>query len=99
MANRKCFSSSIALGFMSLMFLMHSTQSLAQSQKQPIVDSNTKNEDQVIKSSFVLVVMVKVEVKNQHGEEIGDLRKDDFIIYENGVRQEICDWKRNEGSD
>jgi hypothetical protein len=83
---------------MSLVFLMHSTQSFAQSQKHPTADSNTKNEDQAINSCYAYVAMVQVEVRNQLGKEIVDLRKDDFIIYEDGVRQEICFFRRNEGS-
>jgi hypothetical protein len=98
MANRKHFSSSIRLSLLSLTILMLSIQSFAQSQNQPTVDSNTKNENQPTNCS-VFVVIVKVEVRNQYGEEVADLRKDDFIIYEDGVRQEIIFWRRNEGSD
>lgn len=98
MANRKRLSSGIIWGLLCVTFLSFSIQSLAQTQEQPKADSKTKAEDQVIKC-FEYVGMVKVEVRDQHGKEVADLRKDDFILYEDGVRQPICFWRRNEGVD
>ena len=72
--------------------------SFAQSQNQASVD-NTKNEEQIIRCFQEYIAMVKVEVTGQDGKEVADLRKDDFIIYEDGVKQELIFWKRNAGSD
>ena len=43
--------------------------------------------------------MVNVEVTDRLGKDVTDLKKDDFIIYEDGVKQEMCYWERNVGSD
>jgi hypothetical protein len=97
MPNRKRFSSAILWGLISVTLLSFYIQSFAQSQEQPL-DSKTKTEDKA-SSCFVYVAMVNVEVTDRQGKEVTDLRKDDFIIYENGVKQEMCYWKRNVGSD
>jgi hypothetical protein len=97
MANRKRISSAILWVLASVTFLWFSIESLSQSQVQPL-DSKTKTEDQAT-SCFEYVAMVKVEVTEQQGKEVADLKKDDFIIYEDGVKQEMVYWKRNVGSD
>lgn len=43
--------------------------------------------------------MVKVEVTDQEGKEVADLKKDDFVIFEDCVKQEMIYWRRNVGSD
>ena len=97
MVNRKRISSATLWVLISVAFLSFYFQSLAQSQEQPL-DSKTKTEDKA-SSCFVYVAMVNVDVTDRQGKEVTDLRKDDFIIYEDGVKQEMCYWKRNVGSD
>jgi len=98
MANRKRLSFIITCGLVSVTFPSLCIQSQAQSQEQPL-DSKTKTEEQASRCFFEYVAMVKVEVIDQHGKEVADLEKDDFVIYEDGVKQEIIYWKRNVGSD
>lgn len=45
------------------------------------------------------MAVVKVNVTDLQGKEITDLTKDDFILYEDGVKQELQYWKRNVGPD
>jgi hypothetical protein len=47
----------------------------------------------------VLGIGVRVNVTDRQGKEIADLTKDDFIIYEDGVKQILDFWKRNAGPD
>src|SRR4051812_2621523 len=44
--------------------------------------------------STVNLVRVIASVKNQSGELVGTLQKDDFEIYDNGARQEIAVFSR-----
>jgi len=44
------------------------------------------------------MAVVRVEVTDRQGKEITDLTKNDFIIYEDGVREELQYWKRNVGT-
>jgi len=97
MAAYERLRSSIIWGLISITFLSYSSQSYAQSQKQPTANSQTKTEGQVIKC-FAYVAMVKVEVRDQHGKEVTDLLKDDFILYEDGRRQELCLFRDKEGA-
>lgn len=80
--------------FLSLIAPSLSIQCSAQSQSLPQEDSKIKNAEQVI-ICRVLEVVVRVDVIDQQGKEITDLTKDDFIIYEDGVKQELQHWKRN----
>ena len=97
MANRKRLSSVVLWG-LSATLLSLSIWS-AQAQEQPTADSKKKAEDQLIKCSLGYVATVQVEVWDKDGKEVTDLGKDDFVLYEDGVRQEMCFWKRNVGSD
>ena len=93
----KCIRCTVIQNLLALTLLSLALQGLAQSSNQPAV-SNTKNNDQP-SSCFEYVVQVKVEVRDQQGREIADLTKDDFMIYEDGVKQEIFYWKRKVGPD
>ena len=99
MNNRRSIRCAIIQSLLILIVLPPHIQSSAQSQKQSTVDSNTKADEQIIRCELMFVSVVKVEVTNHHGKEVADLKKDDFIIYEDGVKQELMYWKRNVGSD
>ena len=71
---------------------------LGQSQNQTSTDKNPKSDEQIIKCFQTYIATVKVAVTDRHGNEIADLTKDDFTIYEDDVKQEMCYWKRNVGS-
>src|SRR5262249_53057229 len=93
---RKSIRFTIIGGFLSLIVLSLSIQSSSQSQNPSQENSKIKNYDQVIICG-VFEAVVRVNVTDRQGKEIPDLTKDDFIIYEDGVRQELQDWKRNVG--
>ena len=84
-------------GFLSLFVLSLSSQSSSQSQNPSQEDRKIKNDDQIICRVFEAVV--RVDVTDRRGKESTDLTKDDFIIYEDGVKQELFYWKRNVGPD
>jgi hypothetical protein len=94
---RKNIRFTLVGGFLSLLVLPLSIQSSSQSQNPSQEASKIKN-DQIIVCN-VLEVVVSANVTGRQGEEISDLTKDDFIIYEDGVKQELVDWKRNVGLD
>ena len=35
------------------------------------------------------IVLVRVEVRDRHGESVADLREEDFAVYENGIKQRL----------
>jgi hypothetical protein len=97
MTNRKVFSLVATWALIGVTLLISSIQSSAQPQEQSAVGGKTKADEHVIKcfQSYI----VQVDVRDQRGRPVSDLRKDDFIVYEDGVRQELVLWKRNEGAD
>jgi len=58
-------------------------QSLPQQRKEG------KNEDSIVVCDDTCLAIIYVKVVDGGGKEILTLRKDDFIIYEDGVKQEI----------
>src|ERR1051326_5127399 len=75
-------------GFMLLQML--GVRCLAQSQ-----DSSKKAKDQIenVECKLVtttLIVEVEVEVRDQAGQIVPDLSREDFIAIEDGVRQEVA---------
>lgn len=40
------------------------------------------------------MTVVEVEVEDKQGKKVSDLSKDDFIVCEDGVRQELQFWQR-----
>jgi hypothetical protein len=44
------------------------------------------------------MVMVQIEVTDRDGNDVADLTKNDFTIYEDGIKQEVQYWK-NAGPD
>src|SRR4051794_6145226 len=93
---RKSIRFTIIGGFLSLIVLSFSIQSSSQSRNPPQEDSKIKNDDQVI-ICRVFEAVVSIDVRDRQGKEITDLTKNDFIIYEDGVNQELYYWKRNVG--
>lgn len=83
---------------LGLTVLSLSIQSFAQSQIQSNEEGRIKSDDQTIICK-VLTIGVRANVTDWQGKEIADLTKDDFIIYEDGVKQELQFWKRNTGPD
>jgi hypothetical protein len=96
MNDRKSIRFTLVGGFLSLIVLSLSIQSSTQSQNPSQEDSQIKHDDQLIICRAFLAV-VRVDVIDQEGKEITDLTKDDLIIYEDGVKQELYYWKRNVG--
>ena len=95
MENRKRVQHIPMLILLTSMLLSVASNSRAQSQKQPSAEGNVTDDRQIIVCSFGYVARVKVEVRDRHWKEIKDLRKDDFTIFEDGVKQEICVWNND----
>ena len=51
------------------------------------------------KSGYSRLVVIDVEVRDRHGDEITSLTKDNFIIYENGVKLILNSWERIQSVD
>lgn len=65
-------------------------QCAAQSQDQAATDRKETGKDEIIACRFsVLGVNVDVEVKDQKGNVVPNLRMKNFLVYEDGVQQDI----------
>src|SRR5690349_13385643 len=95
---RKSIRLTVIGGFLSLIVLSLPIQSSSQSQNPSREEGKIKSDDQIIICRVFLAV-VRIDVTDRQGNEITDLMKDDFIIYEDGARQELQCWKRNVGPD
>ena len=69
-----------------------------QSLNQSPPGNNRANKSGVI-ACPVYVTAVRVKVRDQTGKEVSELTKDDFFIYEDGVRQPIVFWTDEWNSD
>ena len=70
----------------------------AQSPDQSTPDANTKNKSEIIRCP-VYITVVKVKVSDQAGKEVSELTKDDFSVYEDGVKQQIVFWTSDGDTD
>ena len=70
-------------------------QCAAQSQDQAGTDRKATGKDEIIACRFsVLDIYVDVEVKDQKGNVVPNLRMNNFLLYEDGVQQQILSWSR-----
>ena len=70
----------------------------AQSPNQSPPNNNAQNNSEIIACSYsVTLTLVRVKVSDRTGKEISDLTKDDFVVYEDGVRQQLVFWTREDG--
>src|SRR5215471_1788093 len=100
MTIRKYLRCTRILTFLILTVLLPLVLALGQSQNQISSDRNQSNQE-VIACALggISLAMVEVEVTDKYGKAVDDLIKDDFTIYEDGVKQEMIYWKCNVGSD
>ena len=99
MENRKRINDVLTQSLFTLLFLSPAIDGLAQSQKRSSAEGNAKDDRQIISCSLGYVAWVKAEVRDRRGNEINNLTKDDFTIFEDGVKQSICVWRSNEWTD
>ncbi len=97
MRNQKHARYNLTAILTSLIILSFFVGGFAQSQQTPTTDQDTKNDSQIIRC-FQCTNFVEVEVSNREGKDVPILTKDDFIIYEDGVKQTISYWAEKEGS-
>jgi hypothetical protein len=78
-----------------LIILSSFVQGLGQSQNRSMPGGGTKSDSSVI-SCPLYVITVEVRIPQQKGTS--ELGKENFILYDNGVRQDIRLWTRIEAS-
>ena len=93
---QNCFTRCVMALLISLAFLSSSREGVAQSPDQSESDNSTKSKAEIIVCP-TYVTMVRVKVRDKTGKEVSDLTKDDFIVYEDGVRQPIVLWTSEDG--
>jgi hypothetical protein len=82
------------LASLAILFILV-VQCGAQSQDQAGTARKATGDDEIIACRFsVLDIYVDVEVKNQKGNGVPNLRMKNFLVYEDGVQQQILSWSR-----
>lgn len=83
--------SKASAGFSPSLFLVI-TLSMAAS---PSIPQSGRNNEQAIKLGTDLVLLDVEAINKKTGQAVGGLKKEDFIVYEDGVRQEITHFSQD----